>query len=298
MSYINDALRKAQKERDRGYEQFHGIIASCSEGSGQHRNKRLTIMAAVTVLVLIPAGVLLAVYVLDQPGSVRQKPAVAVAVEAPVAVLPVDKGKVAETGQAGTTQATLPTAKPAAVSTVTVPAKVSAKKQTEKAVIVTEKKAEAKIKASATTASSGKTGSISGTVSPRDAQEAYQEALYTQRNLDVKGAETLYQRTLEFDPNHVRAMNNLGVIFMEKKKWEQAIVMFNRAIVLKKDYIDPYYNLSCLYARKNKIDESLFYLKAAAAVNGGVIEWARKDADMKNVVASREFKKMMEDQKN
>ncbi len=72
MSYINDALRKAQRERDGRYERFGGIIAPGPEGPGQPRKRRLAIGAAVTLLVLIPAGLLLAVYVLHQPSPVKK----------------------------------------------------------------------------------------------------------------------------------------------------------------------------------------------------------------------------------
>jgi hypothetical protein len=85
---------------------------------------------------------------------------------------------------------------------------------------------------------------------------------------------------------------------MGQKKRGKAIAVFGRAVVLKKDYVDPYYNLACLYAQTNEIDESLWYLKVAVAIDGGVINWVKKDADMKNVVASPEFKKIMEGQKN
>jgi tetratricopeptide (TPR) repeat protein len=100
------------------------------------------------------------------------------------------------------------------------------------------------------------------------------------------------------DPHHVRALNNLGVISMGQKKRDRAIALLNKAIVLKRDYVDPYYNLACLYAQTREIDESLWYLNAAMGLNGEVITWAKKDADMQNVVASAAFKKMMEGQKN
>ncbi len=85
---------------------------------------------------------------------------------------------------------------------------------------------------------------------------------------------------------------------MSEEKEEQAIALFGKAIILKKDYVDPYYNMACLYARKNEIDESLWYLKVAAAINGDVKKWVEKDADMKNVAESPAFKKIMEGQKN
>ncbi len=85
---------------------------------------------------------------------------------------------------------------------------------------------------------------------------------------------------------------------MAEQKEEQAISLFGKAIVLKRDYVDPYYNLACLYARKNEIDESLWYLKVAMTINGDVKNWVLKDADMTSIVASPAFKKIMEGQKN
>ncbi len=82
------------------------------------------------------------------------------------------------------------------------------------------------------------------------------EALTAQRRGDHKRAEDLYQQALMLDPGHVRALNNLGVLFMDQKKKREAVALFDRAIVLKKDYVDPYYNLACLYARMDEIDES------------------------------------------
>lgn len=291
MSYINEALRKAQKERDRSYEQFRDIIAPCSQGQDQPRKRRFTVVTAVALFVLIPAGFFLAVYVLERPISARQEAAVPVVAEAPATpeplVSPADNEKARETVQSGLVQ-----------TTTTAKTKIPEETRKESQVPVTGKGTKTGNKARGTTASSGKEASIDAAALPRDAQEIYQEALYAQRNLDMQRAEALYKRTIELNPGHVRAMNNLGVIFMERKKWEEAIALFNKAIVRKKDYVDPYYNLSCLYARRNRINDSLFYMKAAAAINGSVIEWAKKDADMKNVVASREFKKMMEEQKN
>ncbi len=65
MSYINDALRKAQRERDGRYERFGGIIAAGPEAPRQPRKRRLAVGAACALLVLIPAGLFLAVYVLQ-----------------------------------------------------------------------------------------------------------------------------------------------------------------------------------------------------------------------------------------
>ena len=139
---------------------------------------------------------------------------------------------------------------------------------------------------------------VGGRAALREAEVRYKEALAAQRNGDVPGAEALYQKVLALDPDHVRALNNLGIIRMEQNKREAAIALFSKAIIVKKEYVDPYYNLACLYARVNEIDESLWYLKVAMAINGDVRNWVEKDADMKNVAASPAFKKIREGQKN
>lgn len=74
MSYINDALRKAQRERDGRCERFGGIITSGPERPGQPWKRRFAVRVAVMLLVLIPAGLLLAVYVMQQPSPAKKAP--------------------------------------------------------------------------------------------------------------------------------------------------------------------------------------------------------------------------------
>jgi tetratricopeptide (TPR) repeat protein len=127
-----------------------------------------------------------------------------------------------------------------------------------------------------------------------DAQALYQEALAAQLNKKTAVSEWLYRRVLAIDARHVEAMNNLGVLYLAQGKQDQALEMFNQAISLKTDYADPYYNLSCLFAQRKNTARSLQYLKSAIAVNGDVIHWAKDDRDLKLIVASEAFKKLME----
>jgi tetratricopeptide (TPR) repeat protein len=238
MSYINDALRKAQKERDGRYERFSGIITPGLSEPGQPQKRRLAGAKAIGLFFLVAAGLLLALYALYQPSSSGK------GIKPPI---------VAEN-----------------------PADFSVKIPQEASVTVQ-----------------------GGTVShAAPAEVRYKEALVAQRRGDHKRAEALYREVLSLDPDHVRALNNLGVLYMGEQKEEQAIVLFGKAIVLKRDYVDPYYNLACLYARKNKIDESLWYLKVAMTISNDVKNWVLEDVDLKSIVASSAFKKIMEGQKN
>lgn len=89
MSYINDALRKAQRERDGRCERFGGIITSGPERPGQPWKRRFAVRVAVMLLVLIPAGLLLAVYVMQQPSHRKKGPPQPAVVGNPTAFPPL-----------------------------------------------------------------------------------------------------------------------------------------------------------------------------------------------------------------
>lgn len=255
MSYINEALKKAQRDRDSRYERFGGIIASGSVGTEKSSKRKLAIGSAIALIVLIPTGLLMAVYFLQQPSPVKKgSPPLVISEndETKSAMVPGEKG-------------------PAMIPKVT-----------------TEGAAQEEYAAA----------SPGGSPNQREADVPYRGALTAQLRGDHKRAEDLYQQALMLDPGHVRALNNLGVLFMDQKKKREAVALFNRAIGLKKDYVDPYYNLACLYARVDEIDESIRYLKIALAINRDVKNWVEKDADMQSVVSSDAFKKIMEGQKN
>ena len=72
MSYINEALKKAQKDRDSRYQRFEGIIASGHAGTKRSAKRRLAIGSAIALTVLISAGLLMAFYFLEQPSPVQK----------------------------------------------------------------------------------------------------------------------------------------------------------------------------------------------------------------------------------
>lgn len=244
MSYINEALKKAQRDRESRYERFGGMIAAGPVGREKSGRRKHVIGVAIALLVLIPTGLFTAVYFLQQPAAViKGSPPSVVSERTKSAMIPADTaGDAAQTGDAAVSPGGMP--------------------------------------------------------NRGQADVLYREALSAQRRGDHKRAEDLYQQALMLDPGHVRAMNNLGVLFMDQKKKREAVALFDKAVALKKDYVDPYYNLACIYARVDEIEESMRYLKMAMAIDRDVKNWAVKDADLKSVVTTDEFKRIMEGQKN
>ena len=129
-----------------------------------------------------------------------------------------------------------------------------------------------------------------------DSKNFYAQALQRQHEGKLEEAKSLYKKVVKIDPRNIQALNNLGVIYMSQKKYKWAIIHFNDALNIKHDYTDVHYNLACLYAQKNDVPQSLFYLKNAIEFNPEVRQWAKNDGDLKTLANLPEFKKLLEKQ--
>ena len=95
------------------------------------------------------------------------------------------------------------------------------------------------------------------------------------------------------DPGHVYALNNLGVIYIQEGNYSEAKKSLEDAIQQKPEYVDPYYNLACLYALKGEVMKSLAQLKKAVSLDESVSEWARRDRDLQNLRGVPGFEEIM-----
>ncbi len=116
-----------------------------------------------------------------------------------------------------------------------------------------------------------------------DSKELYDRARHFHKMGRVKDARRLYQKALMLDEGHVHALNNLGVIGIQEGNYSEARKSLENAIRLKPEYVDPHYNLACLYAVKGEVKKSLGHLKTAVSLDKSVREWARKDRDLQNL---------------
>ncbi len=127
----------------------------------------------------------------------------------------------------------------------------------------------------------------------KDIESLYAEALTVQRDGFLDRAEGLYREILEIDPDYAFAANNLGVIYLTRRETASARESFERAIELKADYVDPYYNLACLYTCGGDRVKGLEYLKEALRLNNDVKNWAKDDRDLEGLRDLTEFRILM-----
>ena len=245
MSYINDALRKVQKEKESGYVAYENIVSAPGKKS-ESAQKWLSIIGLLTVF-FFATGIIVLLYWLEY----KKMPAKAPRQAAPLAiVIPAEPQPVNDTP----------------VENIREP-------------VLKTKKAPPEIK-----------------VEPEkiDAKTLYTQALKKQKEGNLEEARTLYRKILKIDPQNIQALNNLGVIHMKNKDYKKAIMRFNDAINIKHDYTDAHYNLACLYAQKDDVPRSLFYLKNAVRFNPEVRKWAGNDGDLRVMADLPEFKKLLE----
>jgi hypothetical protein len=241
MSYINDALRKLQKEKKTSYLAYDHIVSAPGKKS-KPSQKWLSIIGILIVFVFA-AGMIVLLYGLeDKKIPVTNK----------ISVPPVTPAVVAEP-------------KP-------------------------NKNTKVEFKQRKTTAKVRTTQEIV------QSKVLFAQALERQREGKLEEAKKLHRKVVEIDQYNVQAFNNLGVIYMGEKNYKRAIMRFNNALDIKHDYVDAHYNLACLYAKKNDMPQSLFYLKNAIEFNPEVMKWAKNDGDLKALANLPEFKKLVEKQ--
>lgn len=260
MSYINEALRKAQKEKASRYDAYAQIVDQPDRTN--NRPKRWLPLTGIMTALLLAAGLIAFLY---WPGN-KNNPE-----NAPV--------KSAMARQAAPGGPSAPAS--AVVQETTIPGGNAA--PAEKETGIAGERISAEIKANPKAADSG---------------SLYRKALQKQNEGRLDEAKSLYKQVIEIDPQNIQALNNLGVIYMAKNVDKWAIIRFNDAIRIKPDYSEAHYNLACLYAQQHDVNRSLFYLKNAVKFNPEVRKWAKSDDDLKVLAGLPEFKRILETKRN
>jgi tetratricopeptide (TPR) repeat protein len=245
MSYINDALLKAQKEKKSSYAAYETILSA--SGKNINRPRKRLFLTGILIFLFWMAGMIVLLY---WHGEKKMPAAAHLRVSSVQSVIP---------------------AKPQIVKkTIT-----DNKNETG----LNKKTILAKVKAGQEFA---------------DSRILYEQAVKNQQEGHLEEAKRLYRKVIKIDPRNIQALNNLGVIYMNKKSYKWAIIRLNDAIKVKYNYPDAHYNLACLYAQKNDAARSLSYLRNAIGFNPDVRKWAKDDGDLKVWADLPEFKKLLE----
>jgi tetratricopeptide (TPR) repeat protein len=281
MSYINDALHKAQKEKGSPYASYGGVVSAEGKKPGTRRTRVLAI--GLIAVFFFAAGL---IAWLTWP-AIRKTPGAMTIVQSPgvSTARPKQNTPFADARK-------MPTHRPSASAEVAAPLSTKIEKTPSAGKTLTDEVKEEKQNAVIPD------NNIKQEASPQpalaDLESLYKQALQKQREGKLKEAKELYKEVIKKEPRHIQALNNLGVVYLKLKRYKWAIIRFNDALDIQHNYVDAYYNLACLYAQKNDTKQSLFYLKNAIDFNPDVRQWAARDNDFKNLANLPAFNKILQ----
>ena len=114
------------------------------------------------------------------------------------------------------------------------------------------------------------------------------------RQGDYRAAVDSYQAALALRPGDLQARNNLGIAYMQLAMDDRAIAAFEDALRRDGAYGLAYYNLACVHARAGRAAEAAGYLRRAVEIEPGARDWARTDGDFDTVRESPQFRRQLE----
>lgn len=103
-------------------------------------------------------------------------------------------------------------------------------------------------------------------------EQTFSRALQLHQAGRVAEAERIYRQVLAQQPNHVDALQNLGIIAQSVGRYDAAADLIRRAIALKPDYAQAYSNLGNVLNDAGQFDESIVACTRAIALKPDLAE--------------------------
>jgi tetratricopeptide (TPR) repeat protein len=88
--------------------------------------------------------------------------------------------------------------------------------------------------------------------------------IYHNKTSEAKQA---FETALELDPQHYRAITNLGNLALEGDNIDEAITRYEQALKLNENFANAHHNLAVAYRKKGMVSKSVSQLKKAQRVS-------------------------------
>jgi tetratricopeptide (TPR) repeat protein len=111
--------------------------------------------------------------------------------------------------------------------------------------------------------------------------QAIQVAVQLHTTGDLPKAKSIYEQILQTDQNHPVALHLLGVIAHQVGKHEIAVDLITKALVIKPDYAEAYYDLGLTLQDNRKLNEALINYNKALTIKP---DYAEAHSNLGNVL--------------
>lgn len=93
----------------------------------------------------------------------------------------------------------------------------------------------------------------------QEAKAYRKEAARLQSQNDLTGALAYYKKALQFNPQDIETINDIGVVYESLNDPISAVAMYKRALEINPQYLPAYTNLAFLYEAKNDTRNASYY---------------------------------------
>ncbi|MBV8752801.1 MAG: tetratricopeptide repeat protein [Hyphomicrobiales bacterium] len=107
---------------------------------------------------------------------------------------------------------------------------------------------------------------------PSDAEQRFAQALSLHQSGRLDEAERLYRQVLKRHPDHLDALNLLGVLALQAGRNEEAIQLVTRALARNDRVADFHNNIAEAYRRTGRLDEAAAHFAKAAELEPAFVE--------------------------
>lgn len=128
---------------------------------------------------------------------------------------------------------------------------------------------------------------------PRCTGALFGKGCVLERTKKYEDALAAYDKVLEIDPNYEKVICNRGCTLMELGRYKNAIKSLDKALEMDKEDAIAWYGKACIYAITGKNKKAIEALKEAIELKDEIRNDAKKDKDLKNIMGTPEFRKLV-----
>ena len=95
----------------------------------------------------------------------------------------------------------------------------------------------------------------------------YNNAIKLEKEGGLREAVLEYERALVLNPNHIKSYNNLGGIYYKLDKFNLAVESYKKALAINPNYVKAHNNLGIVLFKLDEIDEAIDEFKLAISLD-------------------------------
>jgi tetratricopeptide (TPR) repeat protein len=104
-----------------------------------------------------------------------------------------------------------------------------------------------------------------------------------QREQGLENRIASLEKKLAGNPRDGKSLHDIAVAYSVKGDLDFSLKYLNRLVEIQPDNPDNYYNIACVYAKKNKVGESVSWMEKAIKKGFKNYDLIRKDPDLENI---------------